>query len=252
MNQQSWRNIFDFKLYEELDSTNNEAKRYIANPPSSSHTIICARKQTSGRGKYGNSWVSQEGNLFCSIIIPNTKELSEMSQLSFVTSCALEKTIGSIIKENNLEQKIELKWPNDVLLEGKKISGILLETTGSRSEYLIIGIGINLLYSPELPDILTTNLKSEGIKQLDYSVVIDKLITNFVEYYHNWLETGFLGIREYWLKKAYNLGKNTVIKLPNSIIKGKFIDIDLTGQMMIKLDTGQIKPISSGDVFFYE
>jgi BirA family biotin operon repressor/biotin-[acetyl-CoA-carboxylase] ligase len=245
-----WLGKFHLLLLEDVDSTNSEAKRISILDPSAGYLVICAKKQSLGRGRYGKSWSSPEGNFYCSIIIPKTSNLDLMAQLSFVASVALEEAISSFFYDYKLHKKPELKWPNDILIDDKKVSGILLETAGELNEYVVIGVGANLQESPSLQEYKTTSLREEGINFIDVNDFLDRFMSNFYKLYCIWLADGFLPIREKWLKKAKGKGKIVNVNTGTERISGKFLDLDLKGGMRIQLASGHIYTLNNGEVFF--
>ena len=249
-NSAAWLKQFELLYFEELDSTNNEAKRRILEGILPAQCVIRAKKQSSGRGRHGKSWDSLEGNLFFSIILPRTGPLDSMTQLSFISSLAIEKAISNLLLKYKKRPKIELKWPNDVLLNNKKLSGILIESAGSNNEYMIIGIGINITKSPKLIEYEATDLHSEEIYFTNSDDILHQIITNFLKYYYLWIAEGFLPIRKKWIKKSKALGDIISVKTNQSRISGKFIDIDFRGSIRLEVSSGQICSVTPQEVFF--
>ena len=144
-------NDYHLLSYDVLDSTNEEAKR-LAGGGASHGAVIWAREQTAGKGRMGREWESLEGNLFVSVLLSPECELPECSQLSFVAAVAASDTLLPIIPN---EGQVECKWPNDILLEGKKLGGILLESfttmdeSGEDRQWVVVGVGINVDSYPE-------------------------------------------------------------------------------------------------------
>lgn len=246
---EEWFKKFKLHLFETIDSTNSEAKRYCFTNLAE-YDVICSKMQNAGRGRFGKSWVSPEGNFYCSIIVPKTSIMDKMSQLSFVTALSIEHILESIFTKNNIHKKINLKWPNDVLVGNKKISGILLENGGKNNEYVIIGVGVNLLTSPNLIENKTTSLKSEGVNFLKFEEFLDLFMISFHKFYNIWLESGFFTIRENWMLKAKSIGEIIHVNTGYHKISGKFIDIDLNGAMRLLLDDESIEIINNGEVYF--
>ncbi len=247
----NWQNKFSLVNLDIADSTNNEAKRLVAKSPSKNF-VIKAERQTDGRGRYGKKWDSIDGNLFMSIILPCTAPLDIMAQISFVTSLAIGNAITELSKGNRPLYNIELKWPNDVLLNDKKVAGILLEAAGKTNEYLVIGVGVNIKNSPDLKDYNATSLIAENLLSVDASEMLNVLMKYFDKYYQLWEEKDFLSIREKWLKCAKNLRKEITIDTGKSKISGIFLDIDFNGAIRLQLKNGEIRKIHSGEVYFGE
>ena len=139
-----------------IDSTNEEALR-LARAGEPGGAVIWAREQSAGRGRRGRNWVSKAGNLYLSILLRPDAALADAAQLSFAAALAVKNALQRLATNGDGPPPLTLKWPNDVLMSGNKISGILLEGAaaansgpkGARTEYLVIGIGINLRHHPE-------------------------------------------------------------------------------------------------------
>ena len=249
MDYSSWARRFDVIALEEVDSTNLEAKRLAQSSSFSPYSLIYAKKQTAGKGRMGRSWESLDGNLFISIIVPVTDNLMKMSQLSFAASLALAKTLKYFAEKYNQKIKISHKWPNDVLVNDKKIAGILLESAGKNKEYLIIGIGVNIATSPKF-DSNSISLSELEINFVSTDAFLDKLMREFLYFYQSWISEGFMKIREAWIKRAKSLGEVINIKYGGSLVSGKFVDIDLAGAIRLQISSGQIVSSNIGEVFF--
>jgi BirA family biotin operon repressor/biotin-[acetyl-CoA-carboxylase] ligase len=226
---------------EEIDSTNDELRR-LAEKGAKHFTIVAAKKQTRGKGRYSRIWDSPKGNLYLSILIKNTK-LETAYQLSFVASLAVLDTIQTFLPAHDAK----LKWPNDVLVDGKKIAGILLESSSSqvgKMNYLIIGFGINVKESPDY----ATNMKDLGFKQA-FGSLKQHLIEKFEQLYTIWLEEGFGRIGELWLRNAAYLGEKIRANLPEKEVEGIFRGLTPQGELILETTDGE-KLISSGEVFY--
>lgn len=240
---------YRIRLFEEIDSTNTEAKKAaIAGEPEG--LVILAKRQTAGRGRYGRKWESPEGNLYVSILLRPDCLLHEAEHYSFVTGLAIYDTLLSILPSSC---KIKLKWPNDVLVNEKKISGILLEgSTGknSKMEWLIIGIGINILHHPKNALYPATSILAESGKKLTAEVLLDNILFFFEKWNEVLSKDGFSVIRQTWLARA-KTGK-IIVQLPNETIEGFFIDLDERGHLILDLPNGSKRAIAAGDIFFQE
>lgn len=251
-NNLRWLTKFHLLLLDDIDSTNNEAKRIVASDNSPNYLVICAKKQSAGRGRNGKFWQSEEGNLFVSVIFPRTGTIEEMSQLSFVSSLALHYAISSIFQNYSINKPISLKWPNDVLVNNKKVAGILLETAGLHSEYVVVGLGVNVKNFPTINGKYTTSLFAEGLHFLDPSELLNRFMTYLYKYYQIWITDQFMEIREKWLKRTKGLGEIITVDSGLERVSGKFLDIDFTGRLRIQVASGQIFYVSAGEVFFNE
>lgn len=248
--------INDYHLlsYDELDSTNDEARR-IAEGGGSHGAVVWSKRQTNGRGRMGRIWVSPEGNLYCSILLSPGCDTATSAQLAFVAAVAAVETLTPIIQGGELT----CKWPNDILLDGKKIGGILLEsfetadmTPGQNRmvRWVVIGIGINIDSCPDNTDIPATYLKAAGVEIISAKIVLSRFIHHFITEYDTWAKRGFAPIRRKWLEHAFRKGKTIQVRLPKETHSGIFEGIDTNGQLLLKSSKGKRVAISAGDVFW--
>lgn len=224
----------------ELDSvasTNDYAKDMARNGVAEG-TVVWAQEQTSGRGRQGNNWVSNRGNLFTSIILRPGKQPLEAGQISFVAAVALAETLKDLLPAS---VPVALKWPNDVLLQGKKSAGILIE---SEEGFIIVGIGVNVAHAPEGAG----SLQAFGVAA-DAGLVLEKLANRLISLYGLWQKQGFGPIRDSWLGFAHNIGNTINVRLPRETFAGKFIGIDATGALQVEMQDGTQRNIASGEVF---
>ncbi|WP_341757823.1 biotin--[acetyl-CoA-carboxylase] ligase [Candidatus Tisiphia endosymbiont of Ditula angustiorana] len=234
----SWQEKYNLLIFDEIDSTSSEAIRMAKACPDKNY-VIFAKNQTKSRGRNTKAWHSSLGNLYVSILLNHKIDLNFIPQLSFVMAIVVYKTIRSLWVES--ENFIKLKWPNDVLINDRKVSGILLESISiNDNNYLIIGVGINVKGSPLNIDQLATNLSDENIAVKDLEYLLELLMINFEKYFSRWKQEGFSKIRQYWLKRAYKLGKMVTVNDGNTKISGIFKDIDEKGSIRIELASGQV------------
>ena len=234
---------------ESIDSTNAYAKLLLETEHKSPFWIA-AERQTNGRGRYQRKWISDKGNLFCSRVYSVGNDLKHSSNLSFVAALAVAETLLKFVSP----ETIKIKWPNDVLLRGKKVSGILLESFNYRNKnYIIIGIGINLSHHPEgnlYPATnLLDNISAKSFK-LSPSGILDILVDRFETINEIYLKEGFTAVREQWLKLSHNIPGEVEVKLFNENFSGRAMGIDLNGSLLVTLPDGTIRNVSAGDVFF--
>lgn len=242
-------NIDDWNIYhyQKIGSTNDYAK---------SHAITCNEPkfgiisdvQISGKGRRGRDWISPEGNLYSSLAFSlDYMDFNNIGEVAFIVSLAVRDTILELAPE--LRDKLQLKWPNDVLVNGKKISGILLEKT---DDYLVVGVGVNIV---ELPDINNILYKATSLRNENCNIDRDEFLSVYVKRFDYWLEqrknNSFSLIRENWLKSAKGLNTEIKVNYPTSSISGKFIGLDENGGLLLEIN-GETKTIYAGDVFFEE
>lgn len=239
-----------FKLlsYDEIDSTSEEAKR-LAKKGAPEGIVVWSKKQTSGFGRRGRKWFSMDGNLFCSILIRPNCPVYKATQLNFVTSLSVAETITFALPE---EVSVNCKWPNDVLIKGKKTSGILLESqlkSTGKIDWLVIGIGLNIKNFPKKLKFPATSLVHEGAERnISVEIILENICRHFLKFYELWKCQGFEPIREKWLRRASWLGEEIEIHLEKEILKGKFEKLDNDGALIL-INEGQLRRITAGDIF---
>jgi BirA family biotin operon repressor/biotin-[acetyl-CoA-carboxylase] ligase len=207
---------------------------------------VQALQQTSGRGRHGNLWSSPMGNLYLSVLLRPAARPDKAAQMAFVAALALSDAIDEVIEEGHAKT---LKWPNDVLIDGKKVSGILLETkidNHGRVDYLIIGTGVNIFAPPEGAASLDAIKKERLAVNTFRDIYLDKL----AYHYKAWQDKGFAQIRTAWLKQAHGIGQTMKIRLPESVFEGVFVGIDDNGALQADMGGGTIRTFTAGEVHF--
>jgi len=249
----------DFHLlsYDSLDSTNEEARR-LAEGGASHGAVIWAKKQTDGRGRQGREWVSNEGNLFVSILLSPDCDLVAAAQLSFVAGISVLDTLQPIIDDAGA---LTCKWPNDIMLNDRKLGGILLESFRTVSnepghnkttQWVTVGIGLNIDSCPDNTDIPAAFLKEAGVEIVSAKIVLSRFVHHFIQRYDQWANKGFSTIRRDWLKHAWRLGEEIQVRAGNQKVTGLFDGIDPQGQLLLKDKSRKKLTLSAGDVFFEE
>ncbi len=229
--------------FDSVGSTNEEAKTF-AQSGAEAGTVVWARQQIAGRGRHGRSWTSPPGNLYLSVIQRPDCRPADAPQLGFATGVALADALATLS-----DIPVALKWPNDLMINGKKASGILLESAADgdgRLAWVIVGVGVNVELSPrELSEV--TSLHEEGAK-----ISVEALLSTFLErlFWHTeqWRTHGFEPIREHWLSFALPAGTDMRVRLPDSEVFGRFSGIDERGSLLLETDGGSQR-IDMGDVF---
>jgi BirA family biotin operon repressor/biotin-[acetyl-CoA-carboxylase] ligase len=208
---------------------------------------VRADRQTAGRGRRGRVWNDGAGNLMTSVLV---KAKGPVQQLSFVAAVALREAIVEAAADiegpvPHLPPALKLKWPNDLLLHGKKVSGILLEGSG---EAVIIGLGVNLASHPENTERPATSLGAAGIALGPRELHV-ALVASFAAWRQRWQREGFAPVRAEWLRHAGGLGERIVARLGDESIEGRFDGLDADGALLLGLDDGATRAIHAGEVF---
>jgi len=233
--------------FDTVDSTNSEAARRIQAGLIHHPLWIVTKTQKSGRGRLGRQWVSDEGNVFASLAWP-APELSIAPQLSFLIAVAAQQLLQGLVKD---KAEVTCKWPNDILMDGQKISGILLETakTPKGEDWVIIGIGINLTSKPEESRWPATCL-AETMEPPHPQDIIKRLHRNWTSLFQIWEDQGFTPLAKKWVQCAFGLGHEVRYSVKNKMIVGSFTGLDETGAALIRLDSGWVERIYAGEIEF--
>ncbi|WP_409433655.1 biotin--[acetyl-CoA-carboxylase] ligase [Litorimonas sp. RW-G-Af-16] len=215
---------------------------------------VRADVQTAGRGRRGRDWSSPRGNLYASALYEFDGPPQDAAQLSFVASVALAKTFESYA----LRQAPILKWPNDVLLGGAKISGILLENIGGA---VIVGIGVNLTSHPENTPYPATHLLAhitpEALNDPEpiftgAAPFLALLAKHFDDGFTAFKTQGFAPIHSAWRARATNIPGPVTVNLDDETFRGTASDLRADGALRVTLDNGTVRDVYAGDVFFGE
>jgi BirA family biotin operon repressor/biotin-[acetyl-CoA-carboxylase] ligase len=230
-----------------LDSTNAEALTR-ARAGEQGPLWITARTQTAGRGRRGHAWISEPGNLYATLLVTNPAAARRVPQLSFVGALAVVDAISAVASP--LAQRLALKWPNDVLCDGAKISGLLLEGEGQgRDMAVAIGIGVNCAHHPENMRYPATSLSAAGATASP-EALFQALSGAMSRRLTQWSRgAGFVSIRADWLARAAGIGGAIRVRLPERDISGRFETLDDDGRLLLRLPEGGIEPVTAGEVF---
>ncbi len=235
---------------ESIGSTNDEARsRAEAGVPDG--TVVWAREQTSGRGRRGREWSSPAGNLYTSTVIRPNRPASDASQLSLVTAVALAEALAVILPD---QAEIRCKWPNDILVNGAKTAGILLESSGNGEvvSWVVIGCGVNVASHPDNTSYAATDLNEICRRSVTLEHVLEAFLKELFTWRDRWLADGITPIRQAWIDRAAGLGGPITVRLPNQEISGRFTDMDADGALVLELPDGAQRRITAGDVFLQE
>lgn len=232
----------------EIDSTNSEAGRVA--PSLNGPTWILALRQTQGKGRRGRAWHDPEGNFAASYVTRPGGPPDLVAQRSFVAALALHEALVTV---TGRPEAFALKWPNDVLLNGGKLAGILLESIGQGAQvgHLIIGIGVNLRHAPagEAGAVAPVSLMGETGTHVTPQEFLDLLAPAFVRWEDQLVTYGFAPIRRAWLDRAARLGQVITARMVTESVTGTFEGIDATGALQLREAHG-LRTIPAADVYF--
>jgi BirA family biotin operon repressor/biotin-[acetyl-CoA-carboxylase] ligase len=228
--------------YDTIGSTNAEG---LALARSGEHgpLWVVAQRQTAGRGRRGRVWVSEPGNLYASLVLIDPSPPDRRAELSFVAALALHDAVGARIP--GLAARLVLKWPNDLLIDGCKFAGILIEGEGDTA---VVGVGVNCTHHPVGTDFPATDLATAGLRASP-DKVFEALSGAMAKRVAQWDRgAGFASIRADWLARAAGLGQDIKIALTEGTRVGRFETVDDRGRLILRLPDGATETIAAGDV----
>lgn len=208
--------------------------------------VVQAFQQKGGKGRSGNQWASPMGNLYMSFLLRPDCDLNRAGELAFVIGLGLSSALDDYIDPKKHDKR--LKWPNDVLIDGLKISGILLESVIEKNKLsgVIVGMGVNILNAPDLA-VCLNNIANDPVY---VNKVRDNILDKVGKTYDIWQEQGFAPIRDMWLKQAYNLNEPMTARLPSEKHQGVFKGINEEGSLLLEMQDGETKTIYAAEVHF--
>ena len=228
-------------------STNDEAMRR-AREGDPGRLWIVAEEQTGGRGRQGRVWSSPPGNLYASLLLIDPAPAGRAPELGFVAGVALHEALRSALGEDD---RLAIKWPNDMLFDGAKLSGMLLEGANlpQAGFACVIGIGVNCRNHPTTTPYRATDLAEIGTTLAEPREVFDRLAASLARWLAIWDEgRGFAQIRVEWLKRAAGVGREIAAATPTQRLTGVFETIDAQGRLLLATSTGRVA-VEAGDVF---
>ena len=237
-------------VLDEIDSTNAEARRR-AEAGEAGPVWLLGLRQTAGRGRRGRAWETGDGNLAATLLFCTDKPPAEAAQVSFVAALAVADLLAAYVPAS----LVSLKWPNDPLLGGLKVSGILVES-GMRPAgglWIAVGVGVNLSREPidsERPaTALPTHMVAPPPKPIE---AIEVLAAAFARWSDVWSRLGFPAIADAWTARAHGLGELCVARLGTETLEGIAEGLDGDGALRLRLADGRVRRVTAGDVFFGE
>jgi BirA family biotin operon repressor/biotin-[acetyl-CoA-carboxylase] ligase len=210
--------------------------------------VVWALQQTAGRGRRGRRWLSPAGNLHATFVLAPDVTAGRAAQLGFVATLAVGDALRRVIPDPD---RMAYKWPNDVVVEGRKIAGTLIESEIGESgvlALLVVGIGINLAVAPSDTEIPATSVAALGGDAPTPGAMLEVLAGRFHAWTTRWRAAGFAPIRAAWLAGTASLGQPILVRLGDAELCGRFRDIDDEGSLLLDTAAG-MRRISAGEVF---
>jgi BirA family biotin operon repressor/biotin-[acetyl-CoA-carboxylase] ligase len=229
-----------------VGSTNAEAFR-LAGQGEQGPLWVTAGEQTAGRGRRGRAWVSEPGNLYATLLLTDPAPPAAAASLGFVVALGLREALLAL--HPALADRLKLKWPNDVMLDGRKLSGILIEGQGSAPLHLAIGIGVNVAHHPADTPYPVTSLAASGLATAPdalWAALDAALMARLAQWNHG---AGLPAILDDWRRLALGLGGPITVRLAERTLEGRFMGLDSTGCLVLETEGGRRETIAAGDVF---
>lgn len=239
------------QLLDETDSTNAEARRRAEVGDAASRWIV-ARRQTAGRGRRGREWSSDSGNLFATLLTSTAKPAAEAAQITFVAALA----VADLLEAFAWPGAVSIKWPNDVMLDGRKACGILIESGAQKGGrlWLAVGVGVNLAHAPEGTERPSTSLAAHLRPDIAYPPSIEAaaqvMAEAFAVWQDRWETLGFQPVIDAWTARAQGLDGPCTARLGQETLEGLAEGVNANGALRLRLADGTLRLISAGDVFF--
>ncbi len=238
-----------FHYFPEIDSTNSYARR-LADAGAPEGEVVIAEYQSDGRGRLGRSWVSPPfSNLYCSLVLRPALAPAHAPQITLMAAVALADTVASFVCEPPT-----IKWPNDILIRGRKLAGILTESScdAKRIEFVILGIGVNLNFPRErMPESIrdrATSLVEVGGQGVSRENFLRRLIQDLDRCYGVLEDLGFAAIAPRWQARFGLKGKTVRVEMGGDVLIGQAVGIDRDGALLVEDDRGERQRVVAGDV----
>jgi BirA family biotin operon repressor/biotin-[acetyl-CoA-carboxylase] ligase len=238
---------FHLHAFDAVGSTNDEAKA-LARAGAPEGTLVWAREQNAGRGRRGRVWQSPPGNLYLSLVMRPEGSPSEAAQLGFVAALGLGDALAALCGP---ALRLRYKWPNDLLADGSKLAGILLESETAaldRVDFVVIGIGVNIVSAPRDVEYPATSLADEAMAHVTSQALLEAFARHFESWARCWRDEGFAPVRAAWLARASGLGERVRVRLERHTFEGRFLDLDEGGALVLDAADGR-RHIAAGEVF---
>jgi BirA family biotin operon repressor/biotin-[acetyl-CoA-carboxylase] ligase len=243
---QPWE--FVVHAHESVGSTNDEAKS-LARAGAPHGTVVWAKAQTAGRGRVGRTWSSPPGNLYCSVVLRPDLSVARIVELGFVAALGVAEVVEALVPHGS----ISLKWPNDVLVDGSKIAGILLEceAVDRTVPWVVVGIGVNVAASPSGLPYPATSLQASGANAVTATHVLPRVLAALRRWFTFWEESSFSAVRSAWLQRARRLDTLVRAGSGEEIVEGRVVDLDADGALILATPE-RLHRVTAGDVVVVE
>ena len=243
---------FEFTALTRVDSTLCEARRRLDAGNLTRPSLILAQEQTAGRGRRGREWVSPPGNVYLTFCYPSPRPPAELAILSLAAGLAWIDALAPLAPYGLDPAALTLKWPNDLLYDGAKLAGILLEyQVTAAGGWLLLGTGLNRAAHPPDTPYPATHLAAQLSELPSCSELAQRYGEAFMQAVMRWERSGNAALRSAWLAKAaHRPGDPLVARLAQESLSGRFVGLDAQGALQLQLADGAVRRIQAADLFF--
>ena len=235
--------------FERIGSTNDEACR-LAEQGVAAGVVVVAAEQLKGRGRHGRAWHSPPGNLYASLLLRPACSIADAAQLSLVASLALAEALVELAPPGT---DVRVKWPNDVLVRGAKVAGLLLESAagaGERAAWVVVGSGVNIASAPTDTPYPATALSYEGFAPLAPLDLLARYLGVLDGWLARWRAGGFAAVRPAWLARGCGVGDQVRLRLAGEELTGRFLDVTEQGALLVGQDGDRRRQITAGELIY--
>ena len=237
--------------FDRVESTNDEARR-LAEQGAAAGAVVVASEQVKGRGRHGRAWESPPGNLYASLLLRPDCTPAVAAQLSLVASLALAEALVALAPP---DADVRVKWPNDVLVRGAKVAGLLLESAVGAHErvaWVVVGSGVNVASAPAATPYPATALRYEGFPPVTPLRLLERYLHALDAWLERWRAGGFAAVRPAWLALGSGVGDRVRLRLGREEVAGRFLDVTDQGALLVAQDGERHRQISAGELLFVE
>jgi BirA family biotin operon repressor/biotin-[acetyl-CoA-carboxylase] ligase len=237
------------RAFDRVESTNDEAKR-LAEQGAAAGVVVVARQQLKGRGRHGRFWESPPGNLYASLLLRPDCTIATSAQLSLVASLALAEALVALAPA---DADVRVKWPNDVLVRGAKVAGLLLESAAGAAErvaWVVVGSGVNIESAPAGTPYPATALRYEGFPAIAPVDLLARYLGALDGWLARWQDGGFAAVRPAWLALSSGIGQRIRLRLPGEELAGRFLDVTDQGALLVGQEGDRRRQITVGELLF--
>lgn len=240
--------VYDLVTHDTIDSAVEEAKR-LALQGAEEGTLVWAKEQTAGRGRFGRPWISPPGNLYCALVLRLDEPPAVAAQLNYVAVVSLAAAVAGLVSPLT---ELRYRWPNDILLYDAKVAGILLEAPAPQADaynWLVLGAGVNVTSHPEDIDPPVTSMLADGASEASEVDVLESFSRYFLSWINRWAGEGFAPVHKAWTQRANGIGQPIEVRLKTETLKGKFAELDEQGALVMELPEGGRRKITVAEFF---